>query len=920
VVVLDDSGSMATCWPWPRDGQPFTPPCQWPSVNPPSDPDALRYSAARLLVNLADDEDRIAVVRFDAVAGGVGALAALQEVGSPDGRSQLAASLQAPDDYLRRGYTRIDLGLEQAITQLTENRRTGRNQYVLLLTDGEPTQPDGTGSQRQRILEQIQVLRDAGIYTFPVVLCNASAGCSGEFVQEAFAEYGVREAGSAQDLLRVFSEIFAEMKPDRSVLTTRSSGSGGALSLSTRTVQGVRKISLVTPRAGLTSFQLNNEPFLAQSTLDDPNIEVSVVDASLVENGALPDGRWSAEVSDRSGFAVVQAESYPQLVNPPPSLADSSASVRYYPAGKAPLLIGQGVGPGANEPLLYNGTTPMQALGDIRYLIPNAPPREITLQLGTEDEPLQLVRSFRLAPRAGLPKAESFSPTPTNPGVREDGRALLQVGFSAAAGVQDVSAIAYVTDQSPDVEIDAAGNGPLVYRTQMRCADQLCSDEGFEPGDGRTYKVLYIVQAAADEIRFSDWAEAELSLKPAVYMSGLPATLDLAQMPEDGWPIELSAGATEEIGKLTANLELRRVNDDGSESEPLTSVALNFAEDVPETGSLQTLLKVEGLETLRPGQYVGQVTLTANTPAGRPADVAVRPSPQLPVTLKVSRPTARLESRTADFGVVLFDTSPNFRLDQDVLIPLAYEGKPFKLTVNQAAGDCTGVTVTASEVRQQDGRNVLPLRLSSQNIVLPRTCTGNLTIAGPNGDYDVFPSEVNWQVRVDEVEWSIANSELSLGDLRLPGERVQTTLLVRFNGKAPFVIEAGDLAATATLPDGQVQQLTPTELEFPPVEVTGEPNENGLYEVPVTLAARQQIPNDPLRGAYYSGGINLSIRGLPNAEQTLKFNLRSPTLIQRYVAPLVVPVYTMPWALCTWPLTLFLLIMMLARMRGRDFE
>ncbi|MEZ4656631.1 MAG: VWA domain-containing protein [Caldilineaceae bacterium] len=437
VVVLDDSGSMATCWPWPRDRQPFTPPCQWPSVNPPSDPDALRYSAARLLINLADDEDRIAVVRFDAVAGGVGALAALQEVGSPDGRSQLAASLQAPDDYLRRGYTRIDLGLEQAITQLTENRRTGRNQYVLLLTDGEPTQPDGTGSQRQRILDQIQVLRDAGIYTFPVVLCNASAGCSGEFVQEAFAEYGVREAGSAQDLLRVFSEIFAEMKPDRSVLTTRSSGSGGALSLSTRTVQGVRKISLVTPRAGLTSFQLNNEPFLAQSTLDDPNIEVSAVDARFIETGALPDGRWSAEMSDRSGFAVVQADSYPQLINPPPSLADSSASVRYYPAGKAPLLIGQGVGPGTNEPLLYNGKTPMQVLGDIRYLIPTAPPREITLQLGAEEEPLQLVRSFRLAPRAGLPKAESFSPTQSDPGVREDGHALLQVGFSAAAGVQD---------------------------------------------------------------------------------------------------------------------------------------------------------------------------------------------------------------------------------------------------------------------------------------------------------------------------------------------------------------------------------------------------------------------------------------------------------------------------------------------------
>ncbi|MEZ4656632.1 MAG: hypothetical protein R2911_03600 [Caldilineaceae bacterium] len=160
----------------------------------------------------------------------------------------------------------------------------------------------------------------------------------------------------------------------------------------------------------------------------------------------------------------------------------------------------------------------------------------------------------------------------------------------------------------------------------MRCADQLCSDDGFEPDDGRTYKVLYIVQAAADEIRFSDWAEAELSLKPAVYMSGLPATLDLAQMPDEGWPIELSAYAHRRDRQADRQSGIVPPQRRRPESEPLTSVALNFAEDVPETGSLQTLLKVEGLETLRPGAYVGEVTLTANTPAGRPADVAIRPS------------------------------------------------------------------------------------------------------------------------------------------------------------------------------------------------------------------------------------------------------------------------------------------------------
>ena len=118
VVVLDDSGSMATCWPWPREGLPFNPPCQFPSVNLPSDPDELRYSAARLLIHLADEEDRIAVVRFDSRAEGVGALGAMQQAGGSENRRQLAATLTAPTDYLPRGYTRMDLGLAEAIRLL----------------------------------------------------------------------------------------------------------------------------------------------------------------------------------------------------------------------------------------------------------------------------------------------------------------------------------------------------------------------------------------------------------------------------------------------------------------------------------------------------------------------------------------------------------------------------------------------------------------------------------------------------------------------------------------------------------------------------------------------------------------------------------------------------------------------------------
>jgi hypothetical protein len=86
------------------------------------------------------------------------------------------------------------------------------------------------------------------------------------------------------------------------------------------------------------------------------------------------------------------------------------------------------------------------------------------------------------------------------------------------------------------------------------------------------------------------------------------------------------------------------------------------------------------------------------------------------------------------------------------------------------------------------------------------------------------------------------------------------------------------------------------------------------------LIARQAMPADQLRGSFYSGQIKLAIAGLPDAPKQVNFNFRSPSLYQRYVAPVVVPVYSMPVLLCTGPLTLLLLLVLVARLRGRGFD
>jgi len=908
IVLLDDSGSMATCWPWQPDRPPITPPCGWGSDNPPSDPDALRYSAARLLMQLADEADRIAVLRFDNQAEGVGAAGTLQPVGAGENRRRLTEALQPPDDYFRRGYTRIDLGLQSAIDLLQNARQPGRSQYVLLLTDGEPSQQLGAGDQRERINGQIEALQTAGVFVFPVVLCNPTAGCAGEFLRDRFAESGVREAQNAQDLVRIFSEIFASMKSDRSILTGRSAD--GALEFTTRDQHGVRRITIVTPSGGLRGVTKGDGTIAVQPSLTESHIDVNVLEGEALATG----GEWRIETSDFSGFAVIQTDSYPQLINPPPSVASSPSSVRYYPEGKPLLLLARSSGPGAGEPLLYNGKTPLPAFGgsDLKMLLLTDTPESIRLQVGNDETPLQLIRSFDLEARSDLPPLQVLSPSAQSSGLLVDGHARLQATFGGSTALQNVTGNVLVTDESKD----AQGGGKLVYQAAMNCLERTCVDEQFVPGDGRSYKVTFLLQAQQEGLRFSDWAQVNLGLKPAVYLQGLEPAFDLAQMPADGWPLELSSGTTEEIGNLVATLSLRRLESD----EEAIGAKLSFAADVPEEGILNTAMLVEGLETLRPGTYEGEIRLAVNSPSGRPMDVDIRPLSTMAVSYFVPRPAARLDTDQLNFGEVLFDTSPNFRLGEEQMLPLIFEGRPFDFQITLAESSCPNMNIVAGTLQlQENARALLPLQLASRDPVQPGLCSGTLLLHGPTDDYDIYPSEISWQMRVNNVEWSIISTALNLGTFQDAGTQIEATLLVRYDGKTPFVLQMEDIHAEGQKQEEAVQ-LTGTQIEMPPVEVAGPTTEAGIFEVPVTFIARQPIVFDPLRGTFYNGEMQIGVVGLKDEAQTVGLSFVSPGLAQRYLLPYLLPVYSMPVLICTGPLTFFLLLIGLARFRGRDID
>ncbi|MGB5051200.1 MAG: hypothetical protein WBO46_19795, partial [Caldilineaceae bacterium] len=167
------------------------------------------------------------------------------------------------------------------------------------------------------------------------------------------------------------------------------------------------------------------------------------------------------------------------------------------------------------------------------------------------------------------------------------------------------------------------------------------------------------------------------------------------------------------------------------------------------------------------------------------------------------------------------------------------------------------------------------------------------------------------------VEWSVVG-DLNFGDVGRAGERSTQPLLLRFDGNTPFVVQVEEIAAAGETGDG-ITELDESFLESASIEVNGQPNADGFYEIPVALVARKSIPQDPLRGSFYSGDITLGIEGLPGPGRSVAISFRSPTAYQRYVEWWLRPIYSLPLLLCTGPLSLLLLLIFVARARNRGY-
>ena len=395
---------------------------------------------------------------------------------------------------------------------------------------------------------------------------------------------------------------------------------------------------------------------------------------------------------------------------------------------------------------------------------------------------------------------------------------------------------------------------------------------------------------------FGDWAESALAMEPAVYLRGLPPSLNLKTQPAGGWPVTVVAGATEDLGQLRASIALTRTND----NTPVPDAQVDFTAAVSGAGEQPSSLKITLPIGLRPGSYEGLISFATDRPStGRKVRL---PSP-LPASLNLARPAAQIADAAVDFGTVLFDTSPNFRVNETAYVPLAFDDSPFNLTPEPIGSSCPGLELVAGPPEMRGQAYRLPLTLRSSGPIAPQTCSGTLALRGPSEDYDVNPEiPLSWRLVIPAVEWEILGvrqgqggasaSDANMGSLGRPGERKGATLLVRYTGKPPFSLQLSDLNGTA---EGAGVAVGRDDLDLvaaPAVQQAGASDE---YQVPIELLVRRSLSQASplarwLSGTDYSGRLKIQVAGLPASQsQEVSFRLHNPSLYQRH-RPTFLPV------------------------------
>lgn len=234
VLVIDCSGSMHE-WKEPKKGGGYT-------IHPGTDPEDLRVTAARVFIELLPLEDKVGAITFytdtkevngcpdinyslNENSSGVhfDTIFGLQEINSETNRRTMISKLEQAKKS--QGFTFIRKALEIASNMLNADKNA-KNKYIVLLTDGSPSQswltPSGYETKewieelRNNVIKTSQEIANEGISIYTVLLSDIG---SERFLRE-IAYRSSKSTGKGmffyvkkpEDLSDVFSRIFSDTK------------------------------------------------------------------------------------------------------------------------------------------------------------------------------------------------------------------------------------------------------------------------------------------------------------------------------------------------------------------------------------------------------------------------------------------------------------------------------------------------------------------------------------------------------------------------------------------------------------------------------------------------------------------------------------------------------------------------------------
>lgn len=824
-----------------------------------TDTNNLRFSAARLIYQIADPSDRIGLITF---SGDPYEILPVAEIGGL--RSSLIEKIPAPNDPEGDGSTGISKALNLSVDKLLQTT-SNHPRYILFLTDGYPTRPGSSEydpSQIDSVRKTVERAKSNGITIIPILLCGNTNMCKNEYARgilEAMItnkSQRVREVGDAEGLVSEFADVFQTIKSNIYVIKNKN--------FRTADYQDVRQLDFVTAKnstlkiTGPSNSNISGETKLTS----DQNIKVDSFSRDI------PSGLWQME-GDQRGFAIARVNRFPVLVFPPASIENDITSTRFIPKYAKPrsLLITAKPSAAVTQPLLLSNKA-MSFLDQSLYWSFVASRSPFTLQIGPDQSgpntngQLAVRRTFRIEEREDLPKISSVSDSQSCPALID---CNLKVTLSAP--VEHLEGELYLLSQN-DNENDEWVKFDLKC-TDISCQQTNASQSPFRPESGQKYRLIYFIKAKIKGITFGDFADVSLETREALTIPDLPNPLSLQNK---DYPTRIIPGTLRDLGMLSADVSLHNLDDKNYDPLGFVSIIWNPVVLSPKTPA-SSILKVSGADLLKPGRYEGLIHFRVGNPA---PDGIVRMPENIEIKFNVERPIVTLEN-TLDFGTIMLEDDPNFKIDQKVKINARFRGIPnFDLLATSLSSDLFELKLdkekwqkTSSGSSEEIYSGIAEL-VSIKQITRPDVFKGQARIiSSSNKELEIRPDSVNWMIRVDKPEFTIlgdgalTQTVVSFSPFIRANEPLTATIRIRYSGDPNRF--PSQLRYTLTVTDANDIKI---DESFFTLNRKGDlrrvPSQNNIYDVNLELNPKRDAPRD-IRNiifpAVFSGKLRIDVAG-----------------------------------------------------------